>query len=520
MNSAGNQNRAVNGREIRDSDALRELSEEYEDVLDWFSDPRVRNEEEKNHKIDPIQVDTLRSKLLERVFDYDFAVEVASRFHSAEYPDSPTLTLSEWAKLLPEEPESLERIHPWQAFAKSEFFQGALWVQLHWYSMNLWHTVPRFDAVEDLRESVFGTLLTKLGGVEIERLKGNPAASSLEERFREVRKVAWRVVVEEVRKGMLANCKPARAEYGGAQAQFDATFATLTESYIEMPELLRDRLGAPKDRLSARQEERAARGSLGVVSRDEISEQRLGRDPAPKKVLPSKELVAGLLWTSPDLPLCLMTPVAAAKAVRRILLSGVNLDFPGLEDEASFTQSFRQLRRDRGLTFFMTHYAAAKRPANIISDFIVGRDDVETGETIPPLRDESPVSAGATGVSPKLPLAEGPLEHIPEDHEDLELDSLPALDWPEGPAEPGKPAHKMARDFKKFSAKVRTRQKERDLAVREARIRLRQPRSPEPNTSASLKLKRAFSVPLIEEFRFRFEFFEEGMISQENPPCR
>ena len=224
--------------------------------------------------------------------------------------------------------------------------------------------------MDDRKDSVFGKLLARLGAEEARRFGVHGGDPSLGDRFSEVRDAAWKVVVKETLKPMLGSEKPGRVAADEYQKNSDATDALGSDSFLELPDWLCDHRGKPNEKLNATLKERKGQGL--PIKTDLKSVQKRIQELATKRIPPTKELVAALLWTSAHLPLCLMTSSAAADAVREILLSlGGSEHSEALKSKEAFRQSFRVMTDKRGLKYFDKILKVMPQRAEIITGFVV-----------------------------------------------------------------------------------------------------------------------------------------------------
>jgi hypothetical protein len=346
------------------------LAQEYADVLTCFAG--LESEETPG----PEKINSLRENLFEKVFCYDAAVEMVKWGFEEDGIDSPAVTLEQWAKLTPEEKLGSRREDPWHSFAALEYDQRALWIHLLSDSWDLWHRVERPDSVEDLKDSVFGSLITALcASRKSRRYDEQDRELDLNESFLKARNSAWKVVVQETLKPIRGSNKTplSMSQAVNDQINFDARTVMRTISFGEIPPWLHDRLANTEQKLNYLIELRKELGPIGITT-DEAKVRARLREIEEREVTPTKELVAALLWTSAHLPLCLMTSSSAADAVREILLAGVRRDPASITPQETFRQNFRVMTGTRKLIYFNRVFLINVKRAEIIIGFVIESD--------------------------------------------------------------------------------------------------------------------------------------------------
>jgi hypothetical protein len=389
---------------------LTTLASDFGDVLAVYSNRSLVKINEANSE----RVDALREQLFHRVFDYDSAAEMAkwgeavddatpsilnkvarerlpqenrSQFedpnpgqtllgfdpqqeNAAADEDPPGLGMEEWARLSPEERSRLEKADPWRAFAEYEHEHGSLWIYLLTESWELWHRVQRPEATNTSGNSVFDVLIAKLDLKERNRFPGEVPEPSLKDRFLKARQSAWKVVVQEMLKPLqgsykLPNLQPDHADL---QKRFLARTPGQRAPFYEVPQWLQ-----------------------------KIEETKV------KVIDPTKELVAALLWTSAELPLCLMKSSAAADAVHEILWSGIRRNPEEITDPEAFLKSFRVMTGERSLVYFEEILKGDSGRAEIITKFVVNKVRSPADAAPGPGEDGQPRNGGEPGSNPDAP---------------------------------------------------------------------------------------------------------------------
>jgi hypothetical protein len=362
----------LSGLEVEDEKDLGEFHPDGEDASGGLPAPRPVVDTSLNENENESEISS--EQLYDMVFEFDSAVQMAMwrrTLGDTVDTDEMSVMLSELPNLSPEERHRLKQnIARYRRFAESEYYKGAYWIRFLEEAMDLWNSVPRSDSINRLGDSVFGKLIAKIGVEEDRRFPGLGGDPSLAMRFREARNAAWKVVAEEALKPLLCSEKPGKSLPSARQLHFDAAFLQGSSSFFKLSPTSLNGLDWSETILRGRIKNRNPQGSVEIQTYEDAVKKRLW-ELRNRRIAPTKELVAALLWTSAHLPLCLMKSSAAADAVREILLSlGGGEHSEALNSQEAFRQNFKTMtttKRQRGLKYFDEILMIKSKRAEIIT---------------------------------------------------------------------------------------------------------------------------------------------------------